>query len=319
MELSVKVKNTFLYAESIEETSSAAEGLRRSCSCPSLAAPRTASQEHVDSDDPTAPRLASLGDWADVATDSDEDEYHPSCARAKSHWQSLLSVGLDSFGLMGKVDPAPKVSEKTPLPLESILSQQSEKERTPLSCKASAFVPFIPLSSNASAFVPRAPQVVSESPASQFPDVNQLQCAEPVAVTTVMLRNLPRGYTRTDLVRTLKKHGFVGLYNFVYMPFDFKIKQCMGYGFVNMTTAEHAQHLIEKFDNQRLWPRSASLKLCTAGNSHTQGLEANVSRFRNSPVMGDEIPECFKPALFDGDKQVPFPRPTKALPPPVQK
>ncbi|CAK0851031.1 unnamed protein product [Prorocentrum cordatum] len=99
------------------------------------------------------------------------------------------------------------------------------------------------------------------------------------------------------------------------MPFDFKIKQCMGYAFVNLTGEEHVQHLIAKFDNQRLWPRSASLKLCCAGLSHTQGLQANVERFRNSPVMGDEVPESFKPALFAGVRQVPFPKPTRQLPP----
>jgi hypothetical protein len=306
MELSVTVKNTFVYAVSVEKTNSAGEGLRRSCSCPSLAAPRTTSPEHENSDDSSAVApLASLGDWADLETDSDE-EFHPSC---------LSSVGLGNFGLIGKVDPAPKVSEKTPLTLESVLVHASQKERTPLSGKASAFVPFIPLNSKASAFVPRSPQTVSESPASQVPDIKEELSPEPHTTTTVMLRNLPRGYTRKDLVRTLNKHGFAGLYDFVYMPFDFKIKQCMGYAFVNMTASEHVQHVIERFDGQRLWPRSASLKLCAAGLSHTQGLEANIERFRNSPVMGDEVPESFKPAIFVGDKQVPFPKPTRELPP----
>lgn len=307
MELSVK--NTFLEAVSVEKTSSAAEGLRRSCSCPSLAGPRAASQEHVDSDDSAVTRLAGLGDWADLETDSDDENhssYHPSC---------LSSVGLGSFGFVGKADPPPKVGEKTPLPLDKVLLRGSEKERTPLSGKASAFVPFTPLNSTASAFVPRSSQMVSVSPASKCPEASAQPCKKPTTITTVMLRNLPRGYTRMDLVRTLNKHGFVGLYDFVYMPFDFKIKQCMGYGFVNMTAGEHAQHLIQKFDNQRLWPRSASLKLCQAGLSHTQGLEANIQRFQNSPVMGDDVPEPFKPALFDGDRQVPFPKPTRALPP----
>jgi len=309
MELSVTVKNTFLYAFSLEKASSAAEGLRRSSSCPSLAAPLTTSQEHVHSvDSSAAPRLSSLGDWADLETDSDDESHcHPSC---------LSTVRLGSVGFSGKTEPAPQVSEKTPLQLESILGQASDKERTPLSVKASAFVPFIPLNSKASAFVPRSPQTTGESPASQVPDAKEQLWTDPhTTTTTVMLRNLPRGYTRKDLVRTLNKHGFVGLYDFVYMPFDFKIKQCIGYAFVNMTAGEHVQRLIEKFDNQRLWPRSASLKLCCAGLSHTQGLEANIERFRNSPVMGDDVPESFKPALFDGDRQVLFPRPTRELPP----
>lgn len=261
----------------------------------------------MNSDDSSAvPRLAHLGDWADLETDSD-DEYHchPSC---------LSSVELGSFGFSGKADLAPQVSEKTSLQLKSIIEQASETERTPLSGKASVFVPFIPLNSQASAFVPRPPQTTGESPASQVLDANKQPLTESHTTTTVMLRNLPRGYSRKDLVRTLNTHGFVGLYDFVYMPFDFKLKQCMGYGFVNMTAGEHVQHLIEKFDNQRLWPRSASLKLCSAGLSHAQGLEANIERFRNSPVMGDDVPERFKPALFAGDKRVPFPRPSRELP-----
>ncbi|CAK0906888.1 unnamed protein product, partial [Prorocentrum cordatum] len=44
------------------------------------------------------------------------------------------------------------------------------------------------------------------------------------------------------------------------------------------------------------------------------GLDANVGRYQNSPVMGDEVPERFRPVLFAGTTRVPFPEPTRELP-----
>jgi len=46
-----------------------------------------------------------------------------------------------------------------------------------------------------------------------------------------------------------------------------------------------------------------------------QGLEAHIERFRNSSVMGDDVPEYFKPAVFLGEQQVPFPEPSKEVSP----
>jgi len=45
----------------------------------------------------------------------------------------------------------------------------------------------------------------------------------------------------------------------------------------------------------------------------TQGLRANIERFRNNPVMSDAVPDMFKPALYVGKREVPFPGPTRAL------
>ncbi|CAK0833326.1 unnamed protein product [Prorocentrum cordatum] len=101
---------------------------------------------------------------------------------------------------------------------------------------------------------------------------------------------------------------------FVYIPTDFKTKLCMGYGFVNLTDGKNVQHFIEVFDGYSEWCHSSSSKVCKAIQSQTQGLAANIERYRNSPVMSDEVPESFKPALFVGGKQVPFPEPTKELP-----
>jgi len=123
-----------------------------------------------------------------------------------------------------------------------------------------------------------------------------------------MLRNLPRSFTRDELVRKLNMMGFEGLYDFVYLPVDFKSRQGKCYGFVNLVSGEHAERLIGNFHGFGHWSRATSrFRRCTASLSHTQGLEANVERYRNSPVMADGVPESFKPAIFAGAQQIPFP------------
>jgi len=304
MKISVVVKNTFVHAISTVETDSSAKGLLRTSSCPSLVAPPATSQEYANSEAPTDSPLANLGDWADLDSDA-EEEHRPAC---------VSSVGLNSFGFMDAVNPAFKGGEKTPVPRECVRAQTSGKVRTPLSKTASAFVLGSRLNGKGPAFCPHFSHMVNEASDSLVHDI-QWQAAkeDPHTNTTVILRNLPRGYTRTGLIRKLNDEGFAGLYNFVYMPMNFKSKACMGYSFVNMADAGQAQHLIEKFDGHHLI-RSASWEACTATLSCTQGLAANIDRYRNSPVMGDEVPEDFKPALFAGEQQVPFPKPTKMLP-----
>jgi RNA recognition motif-containing protein len=134
-----------------------------------------------------------------------------------------------------------------------------------------------------------------------------------------MLRNLPCSFTRSALLEMLDSQGFTGLYDFVYVPIDFERELCKGYAFVNMSTAEHLQRLVEVFNGYSQWPNCTSSKVCQASLSHTQGLKANIERYRDSPVMGDAVPDIFKPALFVGRRQIPFPKPTKKLPPVIQK
>jgi hypothetical protein len=333
MEVSMSVKNTFVYAFSLENADSAGGVLRHSSSCPSLGAADAPPGEDVTSDDIVSPltrhdsdlAVSRFGTWADVDSDCDDQELP---AR-------LSSVGLSDFNFTGEIYNAPtKVDEKSPAALESIIVQTNESARTPLSSKASSFsplidssephvpfVPFSPLNSKASAFVPRSSQVVSmpmqtpESTDASVPDTTSQQETTSHNMTTVMLRNLPCGFTRKALIWTMNKEGFAGFYNFVYIPIDFKSKLCKGYAFVNLAAVEYVQRLIDVFDGFDKWTHCSSSKVCKASLSHTQGLTANIERYRNSPVMGDDVPDIFKPVLFEGKLEVPFPEPTRQLPP----
>merc|ERR1740120_413238 len=58
--------------------------------------------------------------------------------------------------------------------------------------------------------------------------------------TTIMLRNIPNDYTRDMLLELLDSEGLASLYDFVYLPSDFKRWQGLGYAFVNMVSHEDA-------------------------------------------------------------------------------
>jgi RNA recognition motif-containing protein len=132
--------------------------------------------------------------------------------------------------------------------------------------------------------------------------------------TTVMLRNLPNNYTREMLLEHLDSLGFSGRYNFFYMPIDFNSEASLGYAFVNLTTPEYAQLLMATFDGFHDWV-IPTRKKCIVNWSHPhQGLESNIERYRNSPVMHKDVPDAFQPAMFDETgMRVRFPQPRKKL------
>lgn len=140
--------------------------------------------------------------------------------------------------------------------------------------------------------------------------------------TTVMLRSIPATYSRDSLVELLDSEGFNGHYDFVYLPIDNRDRRCFGYAFINFVTAA---------DRRRFWyhfegftglgaPVAQHSKACTVSWSDTtQGLEAHVERFRNSPLMHEDMPDCLRPALFRDGARVLFPPPTGALRMPRQR
>ncbi|CAK0806280.1 unnamed protein product [Prorocentrum cordatum] len=158
---------------------------------------------------------------------------------------------------------------------------------------------------------PRPRQPAAAGPGGDRP-LRQVSTQTQTA-TTAMLRNLPCGLTRKALIWTLNNKGFAGLYDFVYVPIDCESGLCMGFAFVNLTSAEHVQYLKEAFDGHSRWSTRlrACPKVCSVTLSKTQGLAANIERYRNSPVLGDQVPESFKPALFVGGRQVSFPEPVR--------
>lgn len=131
--------------------------------------------------------------------------------------------------------------------------------------------------------------------------------------TTVMLRNLPEGYTRNMLTAMLDEGGFAGMFDFVYMPMNFRTKASFGYAFVNLAAPSDAERCHDYFQGFRHWGVPTD-KVCEVSWSDMhQGLAAHIERYRNSPVMHESVPDEYKPARFARGDRVLFPPPTKKL------
>lgn len=136
--------------------------------------------------------------------------------------------------------------------------------------------------------------------------------------TTVMLKHLPNNYTREMLMELLDKEGFAGQYDFIYLPIDFWRNAGMGYAFVNLVDPVLVPRFWKTFDGFKDWVLPTA-KVCEMGwSSPLQGLEANVERYRNSPIMHKCVPEEYQPLILANGKKVEFPKPTKSLRPPYR-
>lgn len=131
--------------------------------------------------------------------------------------------------------------------------------------------------------------------------------------TTVMLRNLPNNYTRQMFLQMLDENGLKGQYDFVYLPCDFYHDANLGYAFVNMVDASAVFLAWKAFQGFSDWSLP-SVKVCQVmWSGPHQGFEAHVERYRNSPLMHQNVPDVFKPMIFRNGKRQPFPKPTKCL------
>jgi hypothetical protein len=133
--------------------------------------------------------------------------------------------------------------------------------------------------------------------------------------TTVMMRNIPREYTRAILLELLDRHGFLGSYDLLYLPADFQTELNYGYVFINFTTTENVARFREHFTGFSDWAVSSDRACEVSWSDAAQGLDDNVRRFRNSPIMHESVEDRFKPALFEHGQQIPFPEPTKKIKP----
>merc|ERR1712070_324481 len=127
--------------------------------------------------------------------------------------------------------------------------------------------------------------------------------------TCRMLRNLPNDYQRQDLLDLLDSRRVQ--YDFVHLPVDWGKRANLGYAFVNLVCHDEAlriEQVLNGFKGWSFW----SAKECEVvwAKSEQQNLAAIIERFRDSPVMHEDVPEEFKPLLFERGKSVAFPAPT---------
>jgi hypothetical protein len=131
--------------------------------------------------------------------------------------------------------------------------------------------------------------------------------------TTVMLWNLPEDFSRDHLISMLEEEGYGSVYDFVYVPMNFRTGTFFGYACVNFTSYDAALHAFEHFQNFCRWGQPTDKVCAVTWCERHQGLAAHVDRYRNSPLMHESIPDQYKPAVFLQGARVKFPAPTKKL------
>lgn len=163
------------------------------------------------------------------------------------------------------------------------------------------------------------------SPASTrrptFPKANKsmeataIQQPEIVNSTSLYLKNIPNDYSRDMLCNLLDSEGLAGLYDFVYLPIDFKTDSGFGYAFVNFELHENADLAVRLLQGFTGWTVPTRKVLEIRWSSALQGLQQHVERYRNSPVMHKHMPDAYKAILMKGGVRMDFPAPTRRIRP----
>jgi hypothetical protein len=156
----------------------------------------------------------------------------------------------------------------------------------------------------------RAGQAASSAQDQQPPDDDDDEIK-----TTLMVRDLPADLSQTAFVQDFRDIGYAGLFDFVYMPMNFRNPgSSFGYAFINFTSHGHALSIMNLFASGEL---QGSCQGWSAMWSSNQGSCANVERYRNSPLMHNLVPAECKPAMFGNTgQQVAFPPSTRSIPKP---
>lgn len=164
----------------------------------------------------------------------------------------------------------------------------------------------VPMGFNSYSFVPMSWADVS-------PETTECNGADPEWRTSVMIRNMPNAYTREMLRELIDSMGLAGSYDFVYLPIDFKSQIGLGYSLINFTSVLGAQLCCDRLEGYGNWKVPCDTCCTVVWSSPTQGLEALLDRYRNSPVMHHSLPDEWKPVLLQQGMRVAFPPPSKPI------
>jgi len=135
--------------------------------------------------------------------------------------------------------------------------------------------------------------------------------------TTLIFKNMCVHVMRQEFTEMLERHGFEGLFDFVYVRTNFKAMTSFGYGFanfVNHRTAERARRFFNGKASSLSHPEAAEGGVLEVSwTVEHQGLQRHLEHFRNSPMMHPDVPDKFKPLVLRNGVPVPMPPPRRRL------
>jgi len=118
--------------------------------------------------------------------------------------------------------------------------------------------------------------------------------------TTFMFRHIPRKYTVRDLLSALEQHVTRSALDFVYIPWDRKSTNNMGFAFVNFVDPTCA-HMTTTVMQGSLWPYDSRMREMKIVPAFVQGFAANLLRYYDTVKEPDPV-HC--PLLFNNGKEV---------------
>jgi hypothetical protein len=117
-------------------------------------------------------------------------------------------------------------------------------------------------------------------------NVEEARAGESDARTTIMIKNIPNKYDQTMLLKVLDTK-YKGMYDFFYLPIDFRNRCNLGYAFVNFVNSSDAADLYEEFHLHK-WSDFNSKKVCEVTYARVQGQNALLEHFKNSKFPDDD-------------------------------
>lgn len=147
---------------------------------------------------------------------------------------------------------------------------------------------------------PRPPKLPQESSETYDFDVKEVEQRPDACRKTLMLRNIPNKYSIHMLLEMLdnchRRSPRQLVYDFCYLPIDFKNRCNLGYAFVNFVDAESTLECYKTFHEKR-WNDFNSKKVCEVKYGRVQGREALIEHFKNSKFPSNDIDSL--PLLFE--------------------
>lgn len=115
------------------------------------------------------------------------------------------------------------------------------------------------------------------------PNGNSAPPPEWANTTTVMMRNLPNKYTQRMLLTEINHSGFLGTFDFLYLPIDPETNANRGYTFLNFIDPSFAWMFKISYEGRKM-NRFNSNKVVSVTAATLQGFEANYAHYATARV-----------------------------------
>ena len=132
----------------------------------------------------------------------------------------------------------------------------------------------------------QAPQVKDVKEPKEPSDTGNRTRGTPLEpMVTVVVKNIPLHYSQDMFMDQVKKHGFEGLFNLLYLPWNSKSDTNKGLGFLNFIHPDDAQRFQKDMEGKYFDEDHTQSRACRCGlpieieRADVQGLKSNRARF----------------------------------------